>query len=56
MKLGDLVEKIFKVTGIKWLHNKIVFDWLEYKSCGCDDRKKYLNELTINRNADNKNA
>ena len=56
MKLGDIVEKIFKITGIKWLHNKIVFDWLGYESCGCNDRKEYLNNLTINRNANKKNA
>tara|TARA_R110002050_G_scaffold199334_5_gene334191 strand:- start:383 stop:550 length:168 start_codon:yes stop_codon:yes gene_type:complete len=54
MKLGDLVEKIFKVTGIKWLHNKIWFDFLGYESCGCNDRKKFLNDLKINRNG-NKN-
>jgi hypothetical protein len=50
MKLGDLVEKIFKVTGIKWLHNKIWFDILGYESCGCNDRREKLNKLKINRN------
>jgi hypothetical protein len=50
MKLGDLVEKIFKITGIKWLHNKIWFDIFGYESCGCKDRKEKLNNLKINRN------
>jgi len=56
MKFGNILEKIFIVTGIKWLHKKIVFDWLKYESCGCDDRKEYLNNLTINRNGNKKNA
>jgi len=51
MKLGDLVEKIFKLTGIKWLHNKIWFDILKYESCGCNDRKEKLNNLKIRRDA-----
>jgi|TARA_R110000803_G_scaffold186677_2_gene249040 hypothetical protein len=50
MKLGDLVEKIFYYTGIKWLHKKIWFDILKYESCGCNDRKEKLNNLKINRN------
>ncbi len=50
MKLGDLVEKIFIVTGIKWLHNKIWFDIFKFKTCGCDSRKEYLNNLKIKRN------
>ena len=45
MKLGNLLEKIFKYTGIKWLVNKIVIDLLGYKSCGCEERKKKLNHL-----------
>ena len=31
MKLGDLVEKIFIVTGIKWLHNKYGLIYLSLK-------------------------
>ena len=48
MKLGDALEKIFKYTGIKWLVNKIVVDWLVYKSCGCEKRKEKLNHIKIN--------
>lgn len=48
MKIGDILEVIFKYTGIKWLVNKVVVDWFGYKSCGCDDRKKRLNDLQIN--------
>ena len=53
MKLGDLVEKIFIVTGIKKLHKLIWFDLLGYKSCNCEKRKEALNNLTINRNSKN---
>mgnify|MGYP005656583483 CR=1 FL=1 len=56
MKLGDLVEKIFIYTGIKWLHKKIMFDWLGYTSCNCKERKEYLNNLTINRDAKKNDA
>ena len=34
MNLGDILETIFKKTGIKWLVEKIVIDILGYKSCG----------------------
>jgi len=38
--LGDTIEKITKATGIK----KVV-EWLSNgKDCGCDERKKWLNE------------
>lgn len=47
MRLGDALEKIFKVTGIKWLVEKIVIDFLGYKSCGCEERKDKLNEINI---------
>jgi len=47
MKLGDTLEKIFKKTGIKWLVNKIVVDWLGYASCGCEKRKDLLNKIEI---------
>lgn len=50
MRLGDKLEWLFKVTGIKWLHGKIMFDLLGYESCGCEERKQKLNNLTINRN------
>lgn len=50
MKLGDRLEWLFKKTGIKWLVNKVVIDILGYESCGCDDRRKTLNKLNIDRN------
>jgi|TARA_R110000823_G_scaffold232204_1_gene358707 hypothetical protein len=49
MKLGDKLAFIFKWTGIKWLVNKIMIDWLGYKTCGCEGRQKALNEFKINR-------
>jgi hypothetical protein len=47
MKLGDILATIFKYTGIKWLVEKIVIDFLGYKSCGCKDRQEKLNEIEI---------
>ena len=47
MKLGNILETIFKYTGIKWLVNKIVIDLLGYKSCGCEERKNKLNDSVI---------
>lgn len=47
MKLGNLLEKIFKYTGIKWLVEKIVIDLLGYETCGCDKRKEKLNHIKI---------
>ena len=44
MKLGNVLETIFKYTGIKWIVKKI---WGE--SCGCDERKDKLNNLFIDR-------
>ena len=52
MRLGDLVEKIFYYSGIKWLHKKIWFDLLGKKDCGCDDRKDMLNKIKISRNGE----
>ena len=49
MKLGDTLEVIFKYTGIRWLIKKIVIDLLGYESCGCENRKKALNEISIKR-------
>jgi len=56
MKVGDFIEKITKYTGLKWLIEKIVIDQLGYNSCGCDERKKKLNNLKINRNGRWKNG
>lgn len=47
MKLGNLLEKIFKYTGIKWFVEKIVIDLLGYETCGCDKRKEKLNHIKI---------
>lgn len=49
MRLGDTLEVIFKYTGIKWITKKVVIDLLGYESCGCEDRKKALNDLLIDR-------
>jgi len=49
MNLGDILETIFKKTGIKWLVEKIVIDILGYDSCGCERRKNKLNEIKFNR-------
>ena len=38
LRIGDKLEFIFKWTGIKWLVNKIVVDWLGYESCGCEEK------------------
>tara|TARA_R110000824_G_scaffold15839_1_gene66455 strand:+ start:5148 stop:5495 length:348 start_codon:yes stop_codon:yes gene_type:complete len=38
--LGDTLEKIFKITGIKSLVKAIAGD-----DCGCDKRKKKLNKI-----------
>ncbi len=49
IKIGTILETIFKYTGVKWLVKKIVIDWLGYKSCGCEERRDKLNSLTIKR-------
>tara|TARA_R110000787_G_scaffold232542_1_gene339655 strand:- start:1138 stop:1311 length:174 start_codon:yes stop_codon:yes gene_type:complete len=52
MNLGNILETIFKYTGIQWLVKKLVIDILGYESCGCEDRKKALNNITIIRKYD----
>lgn len=47
MKLGDILATIFKYTGIKWLVEKIVIDFLGYESCGCSKRQEKLNDIKI---------
>lgn len=37
MKIGTLLEKIFKATGIQWVVKKI---WGE--DCGCEERRDKL--------------
>lgn len=44
MKLGTILEKIFKYTGISWIVKKI---WGE--DCGCDKRKEKLDNIKIFR-------
>lgn len=43
LKLGDKLEWLFRVTGIK----KIV-KWI-YPNCKCDDRQEMLNNITFKR-------
>ena len=42
MRLGDLIEKITKITGIKWL---VAMIW--GKDCGCKDRKSKANQVKL---------
>lgn len=39
--LGDVVEKVAEVTGVK----KLVTEFSNGKDCGCDKRKEKLNKL-----------
>jgi hypothetical protein len=43
MRLGDLLEAVFKYTGVKWLVKKINPD------CKCEQRKDKLNNLKFKR-------
>lgn len=43
MRLGDLLERIFILTGIKRLVNYI--SKITGKPCGCDHRKEKLNQI-----------
>ena len=55
MLLGDLLEKIFIKTGIKWLVKKIVIDFLGYSTCKCEKRKLILNNYHKNFKNDKDN-
>jgi hypothetical protein len=46
MLLGDRIEQITTVTGIKWIISKLF-----KKDCGCKERKEKLNNLNIKINA-----
>jgi hypothetical protein len=48
MRLGDLLETIFKYTGIKWLVKKVT-EAVGIEDCGCEDRKQALNKIKIDR-------
>jgi len=50
IKIGTILETIFKYTGVKWLVKKIVIDILGYESCGCEERRDKLDNLTFRRN------
>jgi hypothetical protein len=43
MKLGDLLEKFFKFTGIYFIVKLI------NPNCNCDKRKEFLNEFEFKR-------
>lgn len=43
MKLGDKLEWLFRMTGIKWLVKKI------NPNCNCDKRQDKLNNFKFNR-------
>jgi len=47
--LGDVVEKVTKATGIKKVVEMFTKDG---QDCGCEDRKKKLNKITIIRHKD----
>jgi len=49
MKIGTFLERVFKATGIKWLVEKIVVDLLGFETCGCEERRDKLDNLTIKR-------
>ena len=50
MKLGDKLEYIINI--ITFGKGKAIATWiankLGYEDCGCDDRKKYLNNISRN--------
>ena len=48
MRLGDLIELITTYTGVKWLVKKTT-KILGIEDCGCDRRKKKLNQIKIDR-------
>jgi len=41
--LGDTIEKITKVTGLKTL-TEIASKAVGFKDCGCNGRKEWLND------------
>lgn len=44
MKIGSLLEKIFKAIGVKWLVKQI---WGE--DCGCEERRDKLDNFKLKR-------
>ena len=51
MRLGDLIEKITKITGIRWIVKKIWGD-----DCGCDKRKDKANKVKLWQKKTEKNG
>lgn len=49
MKLGDLVYRITKYTGIKWLVKKVT-KFYGIEDCGCDRRREEWNDIEIDIN------
>jgi len=51
MKLGNLIEKLINIITFRQGKRiaKFVANKLGYEDCGCDDRKKALNNLKIKR-------
>ena len=41
--LGDSIEKLTKITGLKTL-TEIAVDAMGIKDCGCNERKSWLND------------
>lgn len=44
VKLGTLMEKIFKFTGIAWIVKQIVGE-----DCGCEERRDKLDNFKFKR-------
>ena len=45
MRLGDVLERVFYITGIYFLVKKISH-LLNIKDCGCERRRNILNNIT----------
>ncbi len=44
MRIGTLLEKIFKATGVQWIVKQIWGD-----DCGCEERRDKLDNFKFNR-------
>lgn len=44
MKLGTLLERVFKITGIKWLVKQIFGE-----DCGCEERRDKMDNFNFKR-------
>jgi hypothetical protein len=55
IKIGDYVEALIHVVTLgfgKSISSWIAVDLLGYKSCGCEERRIWLNKLTCKENND----